>query len=264
MKTSKSFLLTSVCLCAALSASATTWTYTPGTDANNVVGTITDGQWTLKVTEFDKENHVLSFAMSESWGHPVVKAYEPSSDPTKKGVLDLSSPLEIVEGESESQTSTTITKVKIGTWSFGCENEDNVATNMVEFYCNVIDKISGEFNFASDPNLKKVEIGGTAESIGHLVFANDPALKTVKMDFPDMRSVGASWCLFGANGEGTTLDSLDVMAVLNPLVTNICNNALARSFIVGDLVLSNAMNIGEQAFNQASLSSVFLGGGYLN
>ena len=38
-------------LCFALTAGATTWTYTPGTENPNIIGTVTDGQWTPSEAE---------------------------------------------------------------------------------------------------------------------------------------------------------------------------------------------------------------------
>ena len=88
-------ILGSLCLGAVFTAQATEWTYTPGKEGPNVIGTITDGQWTLKVTGFDKENGVLKFA--NWWGKSIINAWTAPADSALSGVLDLRRPLTVVD-----------------------------------------------------------------------------------------------------------------------------------------------------------------------
>ena len=67
-----------LCLGAVFTARATEWTFTPGSENPNIIGTITDGQWTLKVTEFDKANGVLKFA--NMWGKSIIKEWTAPED----------------------------------------------------------------------------------------------------------------------------------------------------------------------------------------
>ncbi len=248
-----------VCFGLSLAVGATTtWTYTPGQDGV-VIGTIDDGQWTLKVCEFDRENGILSFVMSEAWGDPVVKAWQEPADAAKKGVLDLRSPV-IVENADAGQISTEIKAIHLGHYAFGCKDSWTLASNLTEFRCDVIGRMIGESNFANDSNLAKLEICGAAECIPQLMLANDPALKEIRLDFPKLRSVGSSWSIFGGDGSSTHPDAIDVAAILNADVTDVCNWALSDPCVTGDLVLSNVLNVGEGAFHKTTLSTVFLKG----
>ncbi len=198
------------------------------------------------------------------WGRPAVSGYEEFTDPAKKGVLDLRAPV-VVEGTGDAQTTTEIKKVIIGKLAFGSGTVSDVAytlasEHMTEFYCDVVDGIVVCDNFSNDANLKKVEIGGPAESIGHLVFVSDPELKDIKMNFPKLRSIGENWEFFGGESSTTKPNAIDVQTILNPDVTNICKQIFTHSCVSGDLVLSNIWNIGEQAFYKASLTSVYLKG----
>ena len=254
MKTSKFVFLTSVCLCAALSASATSWTYTPGTDANNVVGTITDGQWTLKVTEFDKANGVLALGSKTGFVAP--------EDETKKGVLDLSSPLLVTDTTDSSAAQTTVTNVVIGTRFLSW------CSDVVEIRCDIIGGFEdGEgYYFCGNGNLTNVVLGGSATALKSRFLGGNKELKEARLNFPNVRAVGDA-ASTSANrlllfGDETKLSvPLDVQTIVNPFVTNVYAYALdSCGFIVGDLVLSNVVAIGESAFSGDALSSVTLKG----
>ncbi len=191
------------------------------------------------------------------WGKPAVVGYAAPADSNKKGILDLRAPV-VVEGEGQTE----IKKIVVGQNAFGVDGDDYklASEHMTAFYCDVIDKIGSEGSFSNDANLEKVEIGGPAESIGHLVFVNDPKLKAVKFNFPQLRSIGESWEFFGGDGSTTKPEAIDVQSILNPDVTNICAHILSHTFVCGDLVLSNIWNIGEQAFYKASLTNIYLKG----
>ena len=242
-------ILGSLCLCAVFTARATEWTYTPGAENPNIIGTITDGQWTLKVTEFDKANGVLKFA--NMWGQSIIKAWTAPADSALSGVLDLRRPLTVVDEAGERHA---IANVVAGQSAF------TGSSDLVALYCDIL-SFNGKdtSQFASNPNLTRIEIGGDADSMQGLLLNRNPKLKTVKIDFPAMRSIGSS---NGQNifGTQTTPDPIDVGTIAVPSVTNLFNYALNRSFIVGNLVLTNIVSMGTGAFNSASLTNVFLAG----
>ena len=231
-------------LCFALTAGATTWTYTPGTENPNIIGTVTDGQWTLKVTGFDKANGVLRFA--SNWGKSIIKDWTEPTDSALRGVLDLRSPLTVVE---ENGQETTITNVVAGGSAFSW------STNLVAFYCDML-TFHGADNsqFAGNANLTRIEIGGGADSLPKLLLNKNPQLKSVKFDFPALRSV------YGIFGNETSPDPIDVGTIAVPAVTNIADWTLNRKYVAGDLVLTNIAVMGAAAFSGASLTNVFLGG----
>ena len=242
-------ILGSLCLCAVFTARATEWTFTPGNENPNVIGTITDGQWTLKVTGFDKANGVLKFA--NMWGRSIIKEWTAPADSALSGVLDLRSPLTVVD---EAGGRHAIAKVVAGQSAF------TGSSDLVALYCDIL-SFNGKdtSQFASNPNLMRIEIGGDADSLEGLLLNRNPNLKTVKFDFPAVRSIGSS------NGQGifgtqTSPDSIDVGTIAVPSVTNLFDYALNRSCIVGNLVLTNIVSMGTGAFNGASLTNVFLAG----
>ena len=242
-------ILGSLCLCAVFTARATEWTFTPGNENPNVIGTITDGQWTLKVTGFDKANGILKFA--NMWGKSIIKAWTAPADSALSGVLDLRSPLTVVD---EAGGRHAIAKVVAGQSAF------TGSSDLVALYCDIL-SFNGKdtSQFASNPNLMRIEIGGDADSLEGLLLNRNPNLKTVKFDFPAVRSIGSS------NGQGifgtqTSPDSIDVGTIAVPSVTNLFDYALNRSCIVGNLVLTNIVSMGTGAFNGASLTNVFLAG----
>ena len=242
-------ILGSLCLCAVFTARATEWTYTPGKEDPNIIGTITDGQWTLKVTEFDKANGVLKFA--NWWGKSIIKAWTEPADSAISGVLDLRRPLTVID---EAGGRHAIANVVAGGSAF------SGSSDLVAFYCDILSFTKNDASqFASNPNLTRIEIGGDADSLQGLLLNRNPNLKTVKFDFPAMRSIGSS---NGQNifGIDTTPDPIDVGTIAVPSVTNLFNYSLSRSFIVGNLVLTNIVSMGTGAFNGASLTNVFLAG----
>ena len=242
-------ILGSLCLGAVFTARATEWTYTPEKENPNIIGTITDGQWTLKVTEFDKANGVLKFA--NWWGHSIIKAWTAPADSALSGVLDLRRPLTVVDEAGERHA---IANVVAGQSAF------TGSSDLVALYCDIL-SFNGKdtSQFASNPNLTRIEIGGDADSMQGLLLNRNPKLKTVKIDFPAMRSIGSS---NGQNifGTQTTPDPIDVGTIAVPSVTNLFDYSLSRSFIVGNLVLTNIVSMGVDAFNSAGLTNVFLAG----
>ena len=246
-------ILGSLCLCAVFTARATEWTYTPGKEDPNVIGTVTDGQWTLKVTEFDKANGVLKFA--NWWGKSIIKGWTAPADSALSGVLDLRRPLTVID---EAGGRHAIAKVVAGQSAF------TGSSDLVAFYCDILSFNGVDASqFASNPNLTRIEIGGDADSLQGLLLNRNPNLKTVKFDFPAMRSIGSS---NGQNifGIDTSPDPIDVGTIAVPSVTNLFNYALNRSFIVGNLVLTNIVSMGVGTFNSASLTNVFLAGPLMN
>ena len=240
-------ILGSLCLGAVFTARATEWTYTPEKENPNVIGTITDGQWTLKVTGFDKENGSLEF---KSW-KSLIKAWTAPTDSTKQGVLDLRSPLTVVD---EAGGRHAIAKVVAGKSAFMGPSD------LVAFYCDILAfSANADSAFQSNTNLTTVVIGGDADSLPGLLLSRNPKLKTVQFNFPAMRSIGNSngQSIFGIQ---TSPDPIDVGTIAVPSVTNLFGGALSHSFIVGNLVLTNIVSMGTGAFNGASLTNVFLAG----
>ena len=238
-----------LCLGAVFTARATEWTFTPGAENPNVIGTITDGQWTLKVTGFDKANGVLKFA--NWWGKSIIKDWTAPADSALSGVLDLRRPLTVIDEAGERHA---IANVVAGGSAF------TSSSDLVAFYCDILSFTKNDASqFASNANLTRIEIGGDADSLQGLLLNRNPKLKTVKFDFPAVRSIGSS------NGQGifgtqTSPDPIDVGTIAVPSVTNLFNYALNRSCIVGNLVLTNIVSMGTGAFNGASLTNLFLAG----
>ena len=211
-------ILGSLCLCAVFTARATEWTFTPGAENPNVIGTITDGQWTLKVTEFDKANGVLKFA--NMWGKSIIKAWTAPADSALSGVLDLRRPLTVVDEAGDRHA---IANVVAGQSAF------TGSSDLVALYCDILTfngKDTGQF--ASNPNLMRIEIGGDADSLQGLLLNRNPKLKTVKFDFPAVRSIGSSngQSIFGIQ---TSPDPIDVGTIAVPSVTNLFNYTLNRN-----------------------------------
>ena len=166
------------CLCAALSASATenVWTYSESSDGKTTTKTITDGHWTLNVSAFDKETGTIKFGNSNG----NVKAFK-AVDESANGVLDLRD-LVVTDGTDP----TTIKSVEVGKNAFS-------STNIVEFYCNVIGAMDANgYCFAQNANLKRLEIGGSAEIFPALIAHNDSALTDAKFNFPNLRQGGST------------------------------------------------------------------------
>ena len=222
----------------ALAAQATTWTYS--SDAK----TIADGQWTLKVSSLDKTEGTIGITGISSWSDP--------SDSTK-GIIDLRSPLYVKDGDDDS---TEVKSVRIG------KNALAFNEKITEIYCDIISALLAEAdgsNFAGNKNMTKIEIGGTADSVSGLILNNNTSLKTIKLDFPNMRSIGNknSQTLLGNN---TSPNAIDVSTIATPGVTNVYGYALAHGCYKGDIVFTNIMAMGTGAFQGASLTNVYLAG----
>ena len=228
------------CLCAALSASATEWTYS----ASGTTYTISDGQWTLKVGKLTATNTTLKVTDISAWS-------DPTSDPDKKkGVLDLRKPLTVTVDDATA----TITSVEVGKSALA------EYASVVEIYCDIIGAMdAGGSCFASNANMTNIVIGGTAETLPGLVLNRCPKLKTVKLNFPDLRMVGDR-----PFGTETHPDLVDVSTYAPPGVTNVYNYATqdypTTTILYGDLVLTNIMTMGSVAFGGANLENVFLSG----
>ncbi len=231
-----------LCLGSAFAAQATTWTYSSDTE------TITDGkQWTLKVSSFDKTTGTLTFKYQASKG-----GWTDPEDATS-GILDLRSPLVVTDSSDNSQT--TVSSVAIGKSFFE-------ATDIVEFYCDIIGKMYGpkdSSEFQGCANMTRIEIGGTAETITGLFLSRCGKLKTIKLNFPNMRNIGNTnqQAILGAY---TYPDTIDISTVATPGVTNVYGNAFAHAYWKGDIAFTNIMAIGASAFSGASLTNVFLAG----
>ena len=234
----RTMLAGAACLCVALSASATDWTYS----ASGSTYTITDGQWTLKVGNLAATDTTLKVTDISTWA-------EPATDSDKKGVLDLRSPLTVtVDG-----ATATITSVEVGKSAF-------VSSSLVAFYCDLISSMDADgYCFANNANLTRLEIGGSAEIFPGLITMNDSALTDAKFNFPNLRQVGNT---AGNTILGTTssLNPIDIATVATPGVTNVLNGAYAHAKLGGDLVLTNVMAIGARAFEGAALTNVTLTG----
>lgn len=242
-----------LCLGAVFSARATEWTFTPGKEDPNVIGTVTDGQWTLKVTGFDKANGVLKLA--NMWGKSIIKDWTAPADSALSGVLDLRSPLTVVD---EAGVRHAIANVVAGQSAFAWSSD------LVAFYCDILSFNGVDASqFAGNANLTRIEIGGDADSLQGLLLNRNPKLKTVKFGFPAMRSIGSfnGQSIFGVQ---TSPDPIDVGTIAVPSVTNLLNYALSHSSIVGNLVLTNIVSMGMGAFAGASLTNVFLAGPLTN
>lgn len=240
-------ILGSLCLGAVFTARATEWTYTPGTESPNIIGTITDGQWTLKVTEFDKENGVLKFA--NWWGKSIIKEWTEPADSALSGVLDLRSPLTVVD---EAGVPHAIANVVAGQSAF------TGSSDLVAFYCDIL-SFNGKdaCQFQGNKNLTRIEIGGSADYLQGLLLSGNTSLKAVKFNFPNLRYIGNAHGQ-GVFGKDTSPDPIDVGTIVVPSVTNIYPWALANRCVAGDLVLTNVVTIGDGAFNSASLTNVYL------
>ena len=240
-----------VCIGLAFSASATTWTY------NSADSTITDAneQWTIIVDKNFKTTKTLTMSqrlVSNAWKSAISGWQEPEN-PTLSGVLDLRSPLIVKDGADG--TETTIQSVEVGQSALG--GAGAVTYSMAELYCDIIGSM-GATCFGSNKSLKKAEIGGTADNIPTL-FAYCTNLKTIKFNFPDVRKAGSTngSSIFGAN---VTPDAIDVATVVTSGITNILKSAFMSSKLYGDIVLTNIMSIGAQAFQGAMLTNVYLAG----
>ena len=225
------------CLCAALSASATNWTYSEESGKNY----ITDGQWKLQVGKLTAESNTVKIAWLTSWT-------DPKNDTS--GVLDLRSPLKIKIGESEA----TITSVNLASlWS-------SSNTTVVKFYCDIVGSLTkGVFNNSS--KMTTLDIGGSATTFPCPLLEGCTSLVTAEFNFPGLRTVGDTGSLFsGKEGNAASLQDIDVSTIAGPGVTTVKDYALKCTKITGDLVLTNVVSLGKQAFLNAKLTCVSLAG----
>ena len=230
------------CLCAALSASATEWTYS----ASGTTYTITDGQWTLKVGKLAATDTTLKVTGISGWE-------DPTSTPDKKGVLDLRKPLTVTVNDAMA----TISSVEVAQSALGWK------TNIVEICCDIIGAMADSC-FAGNANMTNIVIGGTAETLPGLVVNKCSKLKTATFGFPNLRKAGnaVGHGILGVNT--TSLTPIDISTVAVPGITNVCSGAFANSLWRGDLVLTNVMTMGANAFMNAALTNVYVSGSLTN
>ena len=230
------------CLCAALSASATEWTYS----ASGTTYTITDGQWTLKVGKLAATDTTLKVTGISGWK-------DPTSTPDKKGVLDLRKPLTVTVNDATA----TISSVEVAQSALGWK------TNIVEICCDIIGAMADSC-FAGNANMTNIVIGGTAETLPGLVVNKCSKLKTATFGFPNLRKAGnaVGHGILGVNT--TSLTPIDISTVAVPGITNVCSGAFANSLWRGDLVLTNVMTMGANAFMNAALTNVYVSGSLTN
>ncbi len=225
-----------VCIGLAFSASATEWTYTKsGTD--NV---ITNGQWTLKVTNLDKEAGVFTLTDVGSWTDP---------GDSSSGVLDLRSPLILKEGDTET---TEIKSIKISKGVFANWKKTDY-DKVLEFYCDIISDLLDGNTFKQNAKITKVEVGGSAETMATYFLYSCSALQTAKFNFPNLRKIESSFLTACKN-------PIDITTILKPAVTNIAGYAFQGTFWRGDIALTNVMALGEGTFKTAPITNVYLAG----
>ncbi len=230
------FLVCALGLCATLVARATEWTY------SSTAKTITDGQWTLKVSSLDKEIGTLG-----------LNGIGGRADSTASGVIDLRSPL-VLKDDSDDSTIA-VSMVNLGASAFA---DWSSKYNITEFYCDIIGSM-GDNCFSTNGKMTTIEIGGTAETLPGLMLNKCTSLKTVKFNFPNLRKVGDR--IFGVN---TNPNPIDISTIAVPSVTNVFAGGLGYSALRGDIVLTNVMFLGASAFQGASLTNVFLAGSLTN
>ena len=238
----RTMLAGAACLCAALSASATEWTYS----ASGTTYTITDGQWTLKVGKLAATDTTLKVTGISGWE-------DPTSTPDKKGVLDLRKPLTVTVNDATA----TISSVEVAQSALGWK------TNIVEICCDIIGAMADSC-FAGNANMTNIVIGGTAETLPGLVVNKCSKLKTATFGFPNLRKAGnaVGHGILGVNT--TSLTPIDISTVAVPGITNVCSGAFANSLWRGDLVLTNVMTMGANAFMNAALTNVYVSGSLTN
>lgn len=222
----KKYILLALILALAGTVCAKNWTY------DSSAKTISDGQWTLKVSLKDT---VLSV-----WG---VKSHVDDGD----GVIDLNDPLTLTGG-----SSVTVSGVVFG------ESSLSGKSALKKFYCDIVDAL-GKSMLQSNPNLTDVVLKGEKVSkLSDLMLNRCSSLTNAVLKFPNLRTVGDR--IFGV--ETTKVAPINVMDLLNPGVTNFTSDAgvLGYGFIYGDLVLTNVHAMSQNAFNNANLTSVYLAG----
>lgn len=216
----------------ALAAQATEWTYSA------TGNTITDGQWTLKVKSLDTETGTLGLS-----------GIDKREDSTTSGIIDLRSPL-VLKDSSDSSTIA-INSVNLGDSAF--VDNDGIY-NITEFYCDIIGTLPWR-GFWKSGKMTTIEIGGTAETLSFQMLEDCTNLKTINLNFPNLRKIDV-WPFRNVNNA----NPIDISTIINPGVTNIGACGLACGWLRGDLVLTNVMFLGSSAFQDAALTTVFLTG----
>ena len=240
-----------LCLGSALAAQATTWTY------NSEDSTITDGQWTIVVGSDFKETKTLTMSQRLLNGkyYTAISGYATPADTSLKGVLDLRSSL-IIKDENDG-TETTIQSVEVGQSALG--GAGTVTYSITKLYCDIISSM-GSSCFASNSKMTVIDIGGTADTIPQYAFNNCPALKTINLDFPDLRKIDER--PFGQSNNSP--NPIDVSTWATPGVTNIYGYLSSGSWrskaLYGDLVLTNVVILGNNSFFASQLTNVYLKG----
>ena len=235
-----------VCVGLAFSAGATTWTYTTvGEDK-----AITDNQWTLKISSLDEENGEITIGI----GSTAILAWTTPAETSLSGVLDLRD-LQVVKEDVESPI--TIKSIKFGQSSLTPNSK--VSASLLKLYCNNI-SLMGSSCFSGNAKMTEIDIGGTADTFPGLFLNNCPALKTVNVDFPDLRMIGDR--PFGQSNNSP--NPIDVSTWATPGVTNIYGYLSTGSWrskaLYGDLVLTNVVILGAGAFFASQLTNVYLKG----
>lgn len=235
-----------VCVGLAFSAGATTWTYTTvGEDK-----AITDNQWTLKISSLDEENGEITIGSSST----AILAWTTPAETSLSGVLDLRDLQVVKEGV---ETPITIKSIKFGQSSLTPNSK--VSASLLKLYCNNISSM-GSSCFSGNGKMTEINISGTADTFPGLFLNNCAALKTVNVDFPDLRMIGDR--PFGASNNSP--DPIDVSKWATPGVTNIYGYLSSGSWrskaLYGDLVLTNATILGANSFFASQLTNVYLKG----
>ena len=231
----KKYILLALILALAGTVCAKNWTY------DSSAKTISDGQWTLKVSLKDT---VLSV-----WG---VKSHVDDGD----GVIDLNDPLTLTGG-----SSVTVSGVVFGENSFSMDNKNNTIEKsaLKKFYCDIVDRLGGAM-LQGNTNLTDVVLKGEKVSVlPGLMLNKCNSLTNAVLKFPNLRTLGDR--IFGK--ETTKVAPINVMDLLNPGVTNITSKLTqdkGSSFFYGDLVLTNVHAMSQNAFDDANLTSVYLAG----
>lgn len=246
------FVVGVLCLGSALAARATEWKY------NSEDSTITDGQWTIVVDSDSDFRETKTLTMSQRLlngkYYTAISGYATPTETSLLGVLDLRSPLVVTDDDG---TETTIQSVEIGQSALG--GAGTVTYSITKLYCDIISSM-GSSCFAANSKMTVIDIGGTADTIPQYAFNNCPALKTINLDFPDLRKI--EMLPFGQSNSEP--NSINVSTWAPPGVTNIygfmSSGGWRSKVLYGDLVLTNVVTLGGGAFFASQLTNVYLKG----
>lgn len=87
---------------------------------------------------------------------------------------------------------------------------------LVAFYCDSLSfAANADSAFSGNTNLGTVEIGGNADYLPNLLLNGNPKLKTVKFDFPNLRTIEDR--VFGTSNP----DPIDVRTFASPSVERV-------------------------------------------